>query len=119
MYQERDGIVTPTWRAWLTCYTLYVLLLVLSYVVIFLIWREALVVIFAVVMSDSHWTVSRLFYLLGVLAFAFGGFIYLMVAEPYLRGGVECRQLKRRFKRLFIPLAVIAVAGIVARVVLV
>lgn len=119
MYRERDGIVTPTWRAWLTCYGLFAFLLVLSYVVIFLIWREALLVIFAVLMSGSHWSVTRVLYLLGVLAFAFGGFVYVMVAEPYLRGGVECRQLKRRFKRLFIPLAVIALIGVVARVVLV
>jgi hypothetical protein len=43
------------------------------------------------------------------------GFVFLMAAEPYLRGGVEHKDLRRRFMRLFIPLAALTVIGLIVR----
>lgn len=118
MYREREGILSPTWRAYALSLGLFLVLLVVGYVAIFIVWREALLDMLAVVLQGRHWSISRLLYMLGVVGLTIVGFIYLMAAEPYLRVGVERHDLRRRFLRLFIPLAVITIIGLIVRGVL-
>lgn len=115
MYRERDGILAPTWRAYAVSLGLFLVLLFVGYLAIFVVWREALLSVLAVVLQGRHWSISRLLYMLGVVAFTVGGFVFLMAAEPYLRGGVESHDLRRRFLHLFIPLAAITLIGMVVR----
>jgi hypothetical protein len=118
MYRERDGILSPTWRAYALSLGLFLVLLFVGYLAIFIVWREALLAMLAVVLQGRHWSISRLFYMLGIVAIAIAGFIYLMAAEPYLRGGVERHDLRRRFLRLFLPLVAITLIGMLVRAIL-
>jgi hypothetical protein len=118
MYRERDGVLSPTWRAYALSLALYVVLLVVGYMAIFIVWREALLSILSVVTEGSHWTIARLSYMLGIVAISVLGFVFLMAAEPYLRRGVERHDLRRRFLRLFVPLAAVILIGILLRTIL-
>lgn len=115
MYRERDGILSPTWRAYALSLGLFLILLFVGYLAIFIVWREALLAMLAAVLQGRHWSISRLLYMLGIVVFAFVGFIFLMASEPYLRGGVEHHDLRRRFLRLFIPLVAILLIGMLVR----
>ena len=110
--------MTPTWRAYALSFGLFIVLLVLAYLAIFVIWRSTLLSMYVVVMEGRHWSVTRLLYLLSIVALTICGFIFVMAAEPYLRGGVERRDLARRFLRLFVPLLVLTILGLVVRLVL-
>jgi hypothetical protein len=118
MYRERDGVISPTWLAYALSFSLFALLLAIGYLTIFIIWREALLSVLAAVMQGRHWSISRLLYMLSIVSLAVGGFVFLMAAEPYLRTGVERRDLRRRFMKLFIPLAALAVIGMAVRLVM-
>lgn len=115
MYRDRNGVQSPTWRAYALSLGLFLLLLFIGYLAIFVVWREALLSILAVALQGRHWSISRLMYMLGIIVFAVLGFIFLMASEPYLRAGVEHHDLRRRFLRLFIPLAVITLIGVLVR----
>lgn len=115
MYRERDGILSPTWRAYALSLGLFLVLLFVGYLAIFVIWREALLAMLAVVLQGRHWSISRLFYMLGIVVFAVVGFVFLLASEPYLRGGVERHDLRRRFLRLLLPLVAITLIGMLVR----
>lgn len=115
MYSEHDGIQAPTWRAYALSLGLFLVLLLVGYLAIFVVWREALLSILSMVLQGRHWSISRLLYMLSVAFLAVVGFIFLLASEPYLRGGVERHELRRRFLQLFIPLAAITIIGLIVR----
>ena len=118
MYREREGVQFPTWRAYALSFGLFIVLLVIGYLAVFVVWREALLAMLSVVLQGRHWSVSRLLYMLGIVALSVSAFIFLMAAEPYLRVGVERHDLRRRFLRLFVPLVLLMIIGMVVRQVL-
>ena len=109
-----NGVVELRWRekllGYLLCYSLYVVLIALSYVVTFMIWRWALVAMIAAFMGRSD--ANRLIYMLGMLFAGMGVFVLVMAAEPYLREGVRRRQLRRRFVRMAAPLGIAGILGL-------
>jgi hypothetical protein len=103
----------PTLRSYLACYALYIGLIIPGTITVFLLWRNAIIAMLAAFLEGSQ--ANRLIYLASVALLGLGGFILVMAAEPYLRGGLQRRQLMRRFGKLAIPLAI---AGAVALLVL-
>jgi hypothetical protein len=103
----------PTPGGYLACYVLYIGLIIPGTVVVFLIWRSAIIAILAAFMARSQ--ANRLIYLASMAVLGLGAFILVMAAEPYLRGGLLRGQLMRRFRKLAIPLVI---AGAVALLVL-
>ncbi len=103
----------PTLRGYLACYALYNGLIIPGTIAVFLIWRSAILVMLAAFMSRSQ--ANRLIYLASMALLGLCAFILVMAAEPYLRNGMERRQLMRRFRKLAIPLVI---AGALALLVL-
>lgn len=103
----------PTLRGYMACYALYIGLILPGTVVVFLIWRSAILALLAAIMPRSQ--ANRLIYLASMAILGLCAFIVVMAAEPYLRGGMERRQLMRRFRKLAIPLVI---AGALALLVL-
>ena len=95
---------------YLLCYALYALLIICGVVVVFVIWRNAIVAMIAAFMGRSE--ANRIVYLGSMLLLGLGLFILVMAAEPYLRHGVERRQLLRRFGRLALPLLIAGGLGL-------
>lgn len=87
---------------YVACYGLFLLLVALGYAV-FLTWRRtALMIVFAVVgVNDSTSIIYGAIMLLIILAL----FGLVMLAEPYLRTGVQRQQLAGRFVTLALPTA--------------
>src|SRR5262245_57393003 len=100
----------PTWLEYLACYALYILLVVGSAATLFLVLRPALLALIVALLGQSR--VNRIVYLGGITLLGGGLFILVMAAEPYLRNGVERRQLLRRFFRIGTPVIVAAVLGL-------
>ncbi len=99
---------------YLGCYAAYFLLLTLGYVVVFMIWRQTIITLLAVL------GVTRAFdalYLLSIIVLGGGLFILILAAEPYLRAGIATCQLRRRMTRLVVPLGLAGLLGIVLQVV--
>ena len=109
---ERDGRQIG---GYVLCYSLWVVLLVLSLAVI-AIWRITVVDLLAVVIDDSF--ANRALYQLTMLFLGIGAFVLVIGAEAYLRTGVPRRQVWRRFARLAVPLAIAAVLGLLLQVIL-
>ncbi len=112
MHDNRN--VSSTWVSYLLCYTLYGLLLVIGYIVAFVLWRPALLVVFSSLLGERSYP-ARLFYMVSVVLLGGLMFIFLLVAEAYLRNGVARRQLLRRFVRLTVPLVIAGVIGVALR----
>src|SRR5688500_5756424 len=103
--------------AYVACYVLYVLLIVLA-LVLFAIWRLTILAVIGALMDERSF-VRRLIYLSTTTLMALGVFVLVMVGEPYLRYGIPRRELVRRFARLAIPMAIAAVLGLlISRLVL-
>ena len=81
---------------YVACYALYVLLVVLGVTVLF-IWPTTLVALIGAFIGLSL-------------------FALVMAGEPYLRHGVQRRQLRRRFVRLAVPLGLLTVLGVVLQI---
>jgi choline-glycine betaine transporter len=99
-------------QAYVICYALYAVLLVLSYGV-WVVWSQA--VLLALGVFEDNPDVSPALWGVGMLAVGIGLYLLVLVAEPYLRNGVPKRQLRARFTRIAGPLVVIIVAGIAAQ----
>ena len=100
---------------YLLCYGLFTVVLALT-VVVFFIWRVALLELISVLNGRSY--ANRSLYMLGMIGIGIALFTVVMFAEPYLRFGVERRQLLHRFRRVALPLTIIAVVGVVIQFVL-
>ena len=93
-------------------YVLFALLLVLCFFV-FAIWQETVVLLIAAFMQTN--VTNGAVYSFSVALLGIFLFILAMAAEPYLRGGLRRRQVLPRFARLAVPLAVVAVLGLLLR----
>ncbi len=95
--------------SYVACYILYGLLLVLSYFVIFVIWRRTITELIATFISLER--AGPFLYLLSVLLLGIVLFIGVLWAEYYLRTGIQRRQLLSRFVRLAVPLGILGILG--------
>ena len=118
MAQDADSLQrkhNPTIREYSACYALVLVTLVLAYVT-FLVWAQALLLLVGVAIT-TIWVRPGV-YGFGTLFVGFALFILLMIAEPYLRGGVQRGKLGTRFRRLAITLGGFLVLGLIAEEVL-
>ncbi|MDP9409759.1 MAG: hypothetical protein M3R38_18895 [Actinomycetota bacterium] len=95
------------------CYGLCSLLFVVGYITTFIVWRQALALGLTVAVEDQF--VRRFAYMAAMLLLAVALFIGIFAAEIYMRNGVRCRQIRRRFLRLAVPLAAVLVLGLAVR----
>jgi hypothetical protein len=99
----------PTPRGYLAYYALYILLFPAT-IGVLMLWRNAILVMLAAFLGRSQ--ANRLIYLASMLVLGLGGFVLVMAAGPYLRTGLQRRQLMRRFRKLIIPLAAAAAVAL-------
>lgn len=104
----------PGFKDYAAVYGLFAVILVLAYAV-FWIWRQALTVALQVFLPQNFGNRSTV--LFTMLFFALGLFVAVLSAEVYLRKGIEGRrrQLGRRFLRMAVPLAGLALLGLLLR----
>src|SRR5919202_5511321 len=95
-------------------YALYAVVLVLA-VAVLLLWRTTMLALRAALLGESDLT--PLLYGAVMALLGFGLFVLTMAAEPYLRSGIRRRQLRRRFARLAVPLAIAWALGFVLQIV--
>ena len=98
--------------AYVICYVLYALILALSYGV-FVIWSQTILLGLGALV-DGPQAVPALWGA-GMLVIGICAFLFVLVAEPYLRDGVQKRQLRGRFLRIAGPLVVTMLVGVVAQ----
>ena len=96
------------------CYALYAVVFALA-VAVLLLWRTTVLALSAAVLGASDLT--PLLYGTVMALLGLGLFVLTMAAEPYLRSGVRRRQLRRRFARLAVPLAIAWGLGFVLQIV--
>lgn len=113
-----DGQMLPPlprrpWRQsvapYLACYAGFAVLLGLEYGV-FAIWRWTLLDLLGAVVSAGEWDLALYGFSLVLLVLAM--LLFAMVAEPYLREGVDRRQLRERFARLALILLLFSGMGV-------
>jgi len=100
----------PTLRGYLACYMLYIGLIIPATIAVFLIWRSTILVVLAAFTASSG--VNRLVYLVTLTLLGLGLFVFIMAAEPYLRRGLQRRQLLPHFGRLAMPLVIGGMLGL-------
>jgi thiosulfate reductase cytochrome b subunit len=100
----------PTWLAYLACYALYALLIAGGIAILFLVVRPAVLALISALLGSSQ--ANRIVYLASITLLGLGLFILVMAAEPYLRNGVERRQLLRRFIRIAAPVVIVGALGL-------
>ena len=96
------------------CYTLYAVVFALA-VAVLLLWRTTVLALSAAVLGESD--LAPLLYGAVMALLGFGLFVLTLAAEPYLRTGIRRRQLRRRFARLAVPLAIAWGLGFVLQIV--
>lgn len=112
------GAPLPDPRSWslmlayVICYVLYALILVLSYGV-FVIWSQTILLGLGAFVDGPQ--VVPALWGAGVLVLGISAFLLVLIAEPYLRDGVQKRQLRRRFLRIAGPLVGTMLVGVVAQ----
>jgi O-antigen/teichoic acid export membrane protein len=99
-------------RSYVGCYALYAFLLVLSYGV-FVIWSQTILLALGVFVDQQE--VTPALWGVGVLVLGTSLYLFVLVAEPYLRDGVPKRQLRARFLRIAGPLIATILVGVVAQ----
>ncbi len=100
----------PRFREYVVCYLLWAVLLVMGYVTVFMVWRQAIVYVLSATMQDSY--SNRFLYMMSMILLSVGLFIGVFVSEVYLRNGIGCRQLRRRFLSMAAPLAIACIGGL-------
>ena len=98
--------------AYVICYVLYALTLVLSYGV-FVIWSQTILLGLGAFVDGPQ--VVPALWGAGVLLLGISAFLLVLVAEPYLRDGVQKGQLVGRFLRLAGPLVAMILVGVIAQ----
>lgn len=102
----------PPLSAYVVCYLLFFGLLAAS-VAIFFSWTVTIKVLLAV--FGLRWEVNNLIYLFGMAVIGLILFILVAAAEPYLRGGVERKELARRALRMGLALGAVWLVGVIIR----
>jgi len=98
-------------RDYLIIYVLYGLLIVLASLVAFVIWPPVIVAVTLVLTNNSMW-VHRGVYPFSMVLLGMGWLALAVTAEGYLRNGMERQQLWPRFRRLALPLMLMAALGL-------
>jgi hypothetical protein len=98
-----------TWVDYLVCYVLYVLLILGGVAALIMVVRPAILALIVALLGNSQ--ANRIIYLASMTLLGLGLFILIMAAEPYLRNGIERRQLLRRFIRIATPVIVASILG--------
>ncbi len=91
------------------CYALYALLVALGVAVLF-IWPTTILALIGAFIGLSE--ANELIYMLSNLLLGLSLFTLVIAGEPYLRGGMRRRQLRRRFVRLAVPLGLLGGLGL-------
>lgn len=112
MPEANDASRRQRAQAYLLCYGLYLLLLALAVLALF-IWRSTILALIGALMGRG--AANSLIYFGSLTLMGFLLFLLIIGGEPYLRGGVEQRQLLRRFIRLAVPLVVAIVLAVLLR----
>ena len=110
---SRGKIRDPRPLDWALCYSLYVALIVLAYLVLFVVWRRVIIALVGISLGAR--TQSSAAYLFPMFLMGLGMFVLVMAAEPYLRGGVQRGEHVQRFGRMAVPLVVGGVAGLLVQ----
>jgi hypothetical protein len=98
-----------TWVDYLVCYALYILLILGGVAALIMVVRPAILALIVALLGNSQ--ANRIIYLASITLLGLGLFILIMAAEPYLRNGIERRQLLRRFIRIATPVIVAGILG--------
>ncbi|MDQ3855244.1 MAG: hypothetical protein M3281_02460 [Chloroflexota bacterium] len=96
------------------CYVLWLVIIALGYVVIVIIWRQALQSVLLAFIDETDIDArlaSDAIFRFSFVLMGLGFFVMIMGGEPYLRRGVERRQLLPRFFRLATPLGIAGIVG--------
>ncbi|MDP9351009.1 MAG: hypothetical protein M3P51_05655 [Chloroflexota bacterium] len=109
MISSRKAKYKPRRREWVLCYAMFSVLLVLGLFTVFIVWRQAL--LFGMLALEWDPFTIRPLYLFSMVGLGILLFIAVGISEIYLREGLACRQLRVRFFRLAVPLAVLLIAG--------
>src|SRR5919199_3909207 len=96
------------------CYALYAVVFALA-VAVLLLWHTTMLALSAALLGESDLT--PLLYGAVMALLGLGLFVLTLAAEPYLRTGIRRRQLRRRFARLAVPLAIAWGLGVVLHIV--
>jgi hypothetical protein len=99
-------------RKYVFCYLLYALVLVLSYG-LYLVWSQTILLGLGTFVEAPQ-SIPALWGA-GMLLVGIGAYLLVLVAEPYLRNGVQKQQLRRRFLRIAAPMVVMIAVGVVAQ----
>jgi uncharacterized membrane protein len=105
----------PKLADYVICYALFIVLIVLCYAT-FQIWRITLQLGFVTIFGQSYG--DQFLYSILVLLIGIALFVLIIVAEPYLRGGLRRRQVLPRFLRLAVPVGIAIAIGLVLHQVL-
>lgn len=97
------------WPAYVACYVLLALLVVLGMYTLF-IWRWTLLTMLPIVLPRSLW--QQFIYGATMLLMGIVLFIGVLVAEHQLRTSVPQRRLLRRFANFALPMAGVAILGL-------
>ena len=108
----------PGFRDYVACYALYLLLLALS-VLTFYLWYNAAQWLFPVLLGYDLAVAAGLTVDLAIVLVGTSMFLLVILAEPYLRSGVQRREVRRRFLRLAAPLVVASLVAFAIPTVLV
>jgi hypothetical protein len=100
----------PYLRSYVACYALYIGLIIPGTIVVFLIWRNAILAMLAAFLGRSQ--ANRLIYVACMLLLGLCGFILVIAAESYLRNGVQRQKLLPRFVKLAVPLLIAGALGL-------
>ncbi|MEJ7653259.1 MAG: hypothetical protein WKH64_07910 [Chloroflexia bacterium] len=103
----------PTVQDYAVCYGVATIFVV-GYVAMFMIWRSALLLVYALYF-DAY--VVRSLYMFTVVVGGGALFVAVLASEVYLREGIARREVRRRYRRIALPLVAFCVLGLGVRVV--
>jgi hypothetical protein len=112
----------PDWRPgareYVACYALLLVLLALSALAFFLAW-DAIQWLVPVILGWDRVVAAEFTVDLATILIGGGLFVLAILAEEYLRAGVQRRDIRRRFLRLAVPLVAASVVSYLIPVALV
>ena len=101
---------------YLAAYLLLASIIVVGFVVLVIIWLQAILNIIAMLFDvtdvDVRYAGTFVYLIAGILLLIML-FVTIMAGEPYLRVGAERGDLRRRYLRIIIPLIAFGLLGLV------
>jgi hypothetical protein len=109
MFETSRPVPSPRLLRYISLYVLYALIIAMAYYVVVHVWPSAVVVMIGAFLG--HTAANRLAYMLSMVLVGIAMFVVVMAAEPYLRRGMEQRQLLVRFARVAVPIGLVGLLG--------